>query len=393
VHRSAAPLKPLLPALEAGGPSPEDASPRVGSLDVFRGLTIAAMILVNNPGDWHQVYDPLAHAEWNGWTIADLVFPFFLFIVGVAIPLALGQAADRRAALGTYLARIVRRTAILFALGLALNAAAGFESLSMFRIPGVLQRIALCYFAAAMVFLYTGPSARAAAFVGLLAGYAALLVLVPVFGAEPGILDPEHNVVAALDRRILGEHLYHQTWDPEGILSTLPAIATTLAGVLTGDWLRARRSAAVTSAALVAVGALATVAGASMASWLPINKSLWTPSYVVFTAGLALVTFGACYWLVDGKRVRRPFLPLVIFGVNPIAVYVFSTAIGELLDQPLDGILPIFRSENLREWICRVAFSGFASPPAASLLYAASYVLFWLGAMGVLYRRKILIKI
>jgi len=384
---SAAPLKPLLPALEAERPQPQAAASRVASLDVFRGLTIAAMILVNNPGDWSQVYDPLAHAEWNGCTVADLVFPFFLFIVGVAIPLALGDGASRKTPPRPQLARIARRTAILFALGLVLNALAGFESLATFRLPGVLQRIALCYFAAAVVFLYTGPRARAGALAALLAGYSALLVFAPVFGKEAGILDPEHNIVAALDRRILGEHLYHQTWDPEGILSTLPAIATTLAGVLAGDWLRARRSTTVTSVGLVAVGVVAAAAGAGLSSWMPINKSLWTPSYVVFTAGLALVLFGGCYWIVDAKGFRRPFLPLVVFGVNPIAVYVFSSAVGDLFDQPLGD------SENLREWICRSLLGGLGSPPAISLAYAVGYVLVWLAVMSVLYRRKILIKI
>jgi len=202
---------------------------------VFRGLTIAAMILVNNPGNWNEVYDPLAHAEWNGWTIADLVFPFFLFIVGTAIPLSLGETGSGRTMPGRHLARIVRRTAILFALGLMLNALGGFESLSMLRIPGVLQRIALCYFAASLLFLYTPRSGPAVVLVALVVGYWMLLTLVPVYGKEPGVLDPEHNLAAAIDRRLLAEgHLYHQTWDPEGFLSTMPAVATTLAGVLAG---------------------------------------------------------------------------------------------------------------------------------------------------------------
>jgi predicted acyltransferase len=379
-------IEPLLPALEPGRPT--SLSTRLESLDVFRGLTIAAMVLVNNPGDWNAVYEPLTHAEWNGWTIADLVFPFFLFIVGVAIPLSLGTAAVTPSASRASLARILRRAAILFALGLALNAFGGVESLATFRIPGVLQRIAICYFAAAIVFLYTRPPARVATFVAAIAGYWALLVFVPVYGKEPGILDPNHNLAAAIDRRLLGTgHLYRETWDPEGILSTIPAIATTLAGVLTGDWLRARRSPATTSRALVAIGIVAVAASGIMTRWMPINKGLWTSSYVVFTAGLALVLFGGVHWLVDGKGIRRPFLPLVVFGVNPIAVYVFSSAAAVVLDQPVIG------GENLRDWFCRVTWARFFSPPATSLAYAATYVLIWLAAMTVLYRRKIYIKI
>jgi predicted acyltransferase len=379
-------IEPLLPALEPGRPMGR--ATRLESLDVFRGLTIAAMILVNNPGDWNAVYEQLTHAEWNGWTIADLVFPFFLFIVGVAIPLSLGTAAATPAARRASLARILRRTSILFALGLMLNAFGGVESLANFRIPGVLQRIAICYFAAAIVFLYTRPPSRVATLVALLVGYWTLLVVVPVHGKQSGILDPDHNLVAAIDRRIIGTgHLYRETWDPEGMLSTLPAIATALAGVLTGDWLRARRSPGVTSRELVIVGLVATLISQVMAIWMPINKGLWTSSYVVFTAGLALLLFGAFHWLVDGNGIRRPFVPLVVFGVNPIAVYVFSSAVGALLEQPvIDG-------ENLRDWFCRVTFARMLSPEATSLAYAATYVLFWLAVMTVLYRRKIYIKI
>jgi predicted acyltransferase len=225
-------------------------------------------------------------------------------------------------------------------------------------------------------------------FVAAVAGYWALLAFVPVFGKQPGILDPNHNLVAAIDRRLLGSgHLYRETWDPEGILSTLPAIATTLAGVLTGDWLRARRTPGMTSWALAGVGIVAVAASHVMALWMPINKGLWTSSYVVFTAGLALVVFGFFHWLVDGKGIRRPFLPLVVFGVNPIAVYVFSSAVAVLLEQPvIDG-------ENLRDWFCRVTWARLFSSPATSLAYAATYVLLWLAAMTVLYRRKIYIKI
>ena len=381
-------IEPLVPAIEAGRPALAEATERIVSLDVFRGLTIAAMILVNNPGDWHHVYSPLAHAEWNGWTLADLVFPFFLFIVGVAIPLALGEAKSRSGSGASPLSRIVRRSAILVGLGLLLNVFTGFESLAMLRIPGVLQRIGLCYLAASLVYLYAGSRTHVVALVALLAGYWILLVDVPVSGQQPGVLDPDQNLVAAFDRRVLGEgHLFHHTWDPEGLLSTLPAIATTLTGVLAGNWLRSRRPAPLAAGGLGAAGGIAAAAGALMALWMPINKSLWTSSYVVFTTGLALVLFGAVYWLVDVRGVRRPLMPLVVFGVNPIAVYVLSTVVAELFDQPLVG------SQNLRGAISRVMRGALGSPEAASLGYAAAYVLAWLAVMSVLYRRKIFIKV
>ena len=373
-------FEPLVPAIESG--PPPAAANRIVSLDVFRGLTIAAMILVNNPGSWDDVYGPLTHAQWNGWTAADLVFPFFLFIVGVAITLSPSGRATRNHA------RIGRRTLLLFALGLGLNALGGFESFATLRIPGVLQRIALCYLAASLLFLHTGPRGQALSLCCLLVGYWALLDLVPVGGRSPGWLDPERNVTALVDRRLLGAgHLYHETWDPEGLLSTIPAIATTLFGVLAGHWLRFARTARAKTLGLAAAGAAVIGTGLVFDRWMPINKNLWTSSYVVFTAGLALVLFALCYWLVDAKNVRRPFVPLIVFGVNPIAVYVSSTAAGALMEATT------IHGANLRDRIYRALFTGWASPPAASLLFALAYVVLWLAVMGVLYRRRIFVRI
>jgi len=393
VAASAPKFAPLVPAIE---PAP---SGRIMSLDVFRGLTIAAMILVNNPGSWNDVYAPLTHAVWNGWTPADLVFPFFLFIVGVAItlrgsglsatPIKTGEPTGvaKRPDPPT-LSRIARRTALLFALGLVLNALMGFEGPATLRIPGVLQRIALCYLVASLLFLRTGPRGQAAWMVGLLAGYWALLAFVPVAGRSPGWLDAERNVTALVDRRLFGAgHLYHETWDPEGFLSTIPAIATTLFGVLAGHWLRSARTARTKTLGLATIGTVVMAAGLIFDRAMPINKNLWTSSYVVFTAGMALVLFALCYWLVDVKQVRRPFLPFVVFGVNPIAVYVLSTAGGALMDATS------YHRMNLRERVCHVLFAGWTSPPAASLLFALGYVLLWLAAMSVLYRRKLFIRI
>ncbi len=383
-------IDPLVPAIEPAGSEGAAQTPRSSrlvSLDAFRGLTIAGMILVNNPGSWEHSYEPLTHAEWNGWTPADLVFPFFLFIVGLAITFSFRNLATEAGHPRTVL-RILRRTALLFVLGLALNELTNTDGLSTLRVPGVLQRIALCYLAASLTFLYSGPRTQAALLAGLLIAYGLMLALVPVAGHRPGWDDPEANLAAYLDRRVIGEnHLYRETWDPEGLLSTLPAVATTLLGVLTGHWLRSARPPARKTVGLALAGMAVAVAGLAGDRWMPINKNLWTSTYVLFTGGMAMVTLAACHWLIDVKRIQRPLLPLVVFGVNPIAVYVLSTAGGELLDRVT------IHGTNLRDWICEAMFVRWATPNAASLLFAASYALLWLGATTLLYRRKIIIRL
>ncbi|MET0152770.1 MAG: heparan-alpha-glucosaminide N-acetyltransferase domain-containing protein [Candidatus Binatia bacterium] len=372
--------------LPEGLPAPKTEA-RLVSLDAFRGLTIAGMILVNNPGSWDHVYEPLMHAEWNGWTLADLVFPFFLFIVGVAVTFSFGDASGGRPGRETAL-RILRRTALLLLLGLSLNALMDSDGLWRLRIPGVLQRIALCYLAASLLYLWSGPRSQAMLFASLLIGYWLVLDLVPVAGRRPGWSDPEYNLAAYLDRYLIGEsHLHRESWDPEGLLSTAPAVATTLLGVLTGHWLRSERRPEDKTAGLVVAGVVMLAAGLAFDRWMPINKNLWTSSYVLFTGGMAMVTLGFCYWLIDVRRIRQPVLPLVVFGVNPIAVYVLSTAVGEVLERvTIHGM-------NVRDRICRVLFVHWATPAGASLLFAACYTLLWFGASTLLYRRKIFIKI
>src|ERR1700675_1384573 len=224
---------------------------RVLSLDVFRGLTVAAMVLVNTPGSWRHVYWPLQHAEWHGWTPTDLIFPFFLFIVGVAIPLALGRRVGGGARRAAVVTKILRRSVIIFALGLLLHAVPDFDVANI-RIPGVLQRIAVCYLVAALLFLWTGWRAQTAIAIVALLGYWALLTLVPVPGFGAGDLGKEGNLAAWLDRTALGAHIWRigRVYDPEGILSTVPAMVTTLFGVLTGRFLRAARATTATVTSL-----------------------------------------------------------------------------------------------------------------------------------------------
>ncbi|MDQ3804819.1 MAG: heparan-alpha-glucosaminide N-acetyltransferase domain-containing protein [Acidobacteriota bacterium] len=367
------------------------AAGRVASLDVFRGITIAGMILVNNPGSWGAIYSPLEHAEWHGWTPTDLVFPFFLFIVGVSITLALSRRAASGGPKRDLYLKILRRSLIIFGLGLVL---AGFPSydLSTIRIPGVLQRIAVCYLVASVIFLNTKWRAQAVTAAALLLLYWALMALVPAPGSAAGDLSMEGNLAAHLDRAVLGRHTWKPLYDPEGILSTIPAVATTLAGVLTGHWLRARRPELEKVAGLFVAGAAGVVAGWAWGFWFPVNKALWTSSYVLLTAGLALQLLAVCYWLVDIKGYRRWATPFLVFGSNALIVYflaeLFSNIISTVTVTREGG-----RAADLKTAIYENVFASWASPKTASLLFALCVVLLWLGVVTVLYRKRIFIKV
>ena len=377
-----------LTAEQGGG---QAAAGRVASLDVFRGITIAGMILVNNPGSWEAIHPPLAHAEWHGWTPTDLVFPFFLFIVGVSITLALSRRAERGGPRRDLYLKIVRRSAIIFALGLVL---AGFPSydLSTIRIPGVLQRIAVCYLCAAVIFLNTKWRAQALIAAALLLSYWALMALVPAPGFGAGDLSTEGNLAAYVDRAVLGAHTWKPLYDPEGMLSTIPALVTALGGVLTGHWLRSRRSDLEKVAGMFVAGAGCVVAGWAWGHWFPVNKALWTSSYVLLTAGLALQLLAVCYWLVDIKGHRRWAKPFLVFGSNALAVYflaeLFSRVIS-LVSFARDGGGAV----ALQSLVYEKAFASWASPANASLMFAVCVVLLWLGVATLLYRKRIFIKV
>jgi len=368
-------------------------APRLLSLDVFRGITIAGMILVNNPGTWEAIYPPLRHAQWHGWTPTDLIFPFFLFIVGVAMTYSLGQRLGRGVPKRKLYLKVIRRTLIIFGLGLFMAAFPFFE-LSTLRIPGVLQRIALCYFFGSLIMLNTGTRGQAITTVILLMGYWALMKLVPVPGIGAGSLEPGANLAAYIDNSLLHGHLWQvtRTWDPEGILSTIPAIATTLCGVLVGHWLRSPRNPYERVSGLFVMGNVGLVLGTIMGAWFPINKSLWTSSYVVFTAGMALLVLGMCYWLIDIKGYTWWTKPFVIYGTNSIAVFVLSGLMGKASIS-----WKIARPDGTEVFVKTYLFEKFylplASPINASLLYALTYVLLWLGLMAILYRKRIFIKI
>ena len=376
---------------------------RMLSLDVFRGITIAAMTLVNEPGSWAAIYPPLAHAEWNGATPADWIFPFFLFIVGVSITFALGKHTDGGSVNRDVYFKIFKRSFVLFALGIFLEVfpfyniwtASWFEP-STVRIMGVLQRIAICYLVSALIFLHTNWKRQALIAVAILLVYWALMTLVNVPGCEvTSFNDKACNLASYLDRAILTvNHMWNQSrvFDAEGLLSTLPAIATTLAGVLTGHWLRSNRDGLQKFAGMFFSGIALGLVGWLWSFWFPLNKSLWTSSYVVYTAGLAICFLSLCYWLIDLKGYRKWSKPFVIFGLNAIALYVGSSIVGKVLII-VELSAPRDKTILLQEKIFNTLFLPYADPSGASLLYAVSFVLIWLFLMWLLYRNKIFVKI
>lgn len=385
---------------------PEEPNTRLLSLDVFRGITIAGMVLVNNPGTWSAIYDPLEHAEWNGWTPTDFVFPFFLFIVGISITFALGKRVENNGVDKNVYVKIVRRTLLIFGLGLflALFPYFGFVSFEEFpyfdfskvRIMGVLQRIAVCYLFASLIFIHTNWKKQVFIAIGLLILYWLLMTLIPVPGCEITTFnDKACNLAAYLDRMILTEnHIWRsaKVYDPEGLLSTLPAIATTLAGILCGHWLRTRRDDMEKVAGMLFFGVALTAAGWFWGLFFPINKALWTSSYTVFTAGLALCFLGFCYWLIDIKGYKLWTKPFVIFGVNALALFVGSGIMARIL-----GLIKVIGPEgkdiSLQQWIFTSIFLPVASPINASFMYAICFILVWLFLMWLLYRKKIYIKV
>jgi predicted acyltransferase len=356
---------------------------RLRSLDVFRGITMAGMVIVNNPGDWNAVYWPLLHAEWHGWTPTDLIFPFFLFIVGAAIPLGSVE--------GRSWSRVWRRTAFIVALGWFL-AGFPFFDLATIRIPGVLVRIGLCYLAAASLVRLIGDLRKvgrysALAIAVLLAGYWFLMTMVPPPGGVAGDLTAEGNLGAWLDRTLLGGHLWREEWDPEGLLSTLPAIATTLLGVLAGVLLRQVSSPRVIVRRLAFWGLAGVLAGLAWHTVFPINKALWTSSYVLFTGGAAAAALAACYAWVDAAPTegsRRASEPFVALGRNALLLFVISG----LLAKTLISVSWPDPAQSLGAWLYAAAFAPLAPPKIASLAFAATHLAALWALLWGLHRRR-----
>jgi predicted acyltransferase len=377
-----------------------EAKPRLLSLDVFRGLNIFIMIVVNccGPGSFVQ----LQHSAWSGWTLTDLVFPFFLFITGVSLTFSFasrleGSPQERADARLRLLPHILRRSATIFAIGLLINAFPYYH-LATWRIAGVLQRIAVCYLAGSVLYLWSGARVRWAVIAGLLVGYWILMRFVPVPGfgiptVNIPLLDPDQNLAAWLDRKLMMGHLYERVRDPEGVLSTLPALANTLFGIAAGEWIRdLRADSGRLLRRLLSVGLACFVAGELWGLRFPINKKLWTSSYALLTTGLAMMALAACYWLMDVKKVRGRWtiIPLV-FGTNCIFAYAFSefVATGLVVAKcHVDGQLMSYKDA-----FNSYTFYNIPSPEWSSLGYALCYTAFCWFFTWLLYRRKIFLKV
>ena len=381
------------------------AAQRLISLDVFRGFTIAAMVLVNNPGDWVYIYAPLRHAAWNGWTFTDWIFPFFLFICGVSLTFSTTRTLEAGASKRAVMLHLWWRAAIIILIGLTLNFIPAF-SFETLRFPGVLQRIGLCIVIAAPIVLGCELRGQIAWTFGLVAVYAAAMLLLPISDANgivaAGALEPGRDVGAFIDRAVMTGHLWAQskTWDPEGVFSTLPAVATLLFGVFAGRWLQSASAAATKTAWMMVAGLFALWIGVLLdAVLIPINKSLWTPSYTVFMTGWALLLFAVSYWLIDAcdsARVRtlatRFARPLEMYGVNALFIFAFSGLAAKMLGyfkvQTDAGTLI-----SLKAWLVGQLSQLPLSPVNVSLLFALLFNLSMLAVAAFLWHRKIFIKV
>jgi len=362
---------------------------RLLSLDAFRGLTIAAMILVNDPGDWGHVYWPLLHVPWHGWTPTDLIFPFFLFMVGMSLTFS------RRLELRPALVRTLK----LIGLGLLLNLYPYFP-IAELRWPGVLQRIGVCYLAAWAAKRFLRPGGQAVLAASILLGYWALMTRVTGPEGHAPNLEMQTNLSAQVDRILLVPHVWGQTktWDPEGVLSTLPAIATTVLGLLAGLWVRSgRRPFAITLGLLLSglvLTALGVLWGEAAPPWLlfPVNKSIWTSSFVLLTGGLGAALFGLTYWIVDVAGWKRWAAPFVTYGKNAIAVYVGA---GFLADTLLAVRWAGADGAPLSLWrrLYDASYASFLPPYEASFAWALTLVLlFYLVALWM-DRRGVYLKV
>jgi predicted acyltransferase len=384
--------QPATPPI-ASSPALGSVAQRLVSLDAFRGTTMALMVLVNNSGDWNHTYAPLSHSSWNGWTITDVVFPTFLWIVGVAITLSLGGRLAHGVAKSRLMLQVLRRAAILYALGALGYLLPDFDFGTM-RLLGVLQRIAICYLIASAIYLYA-PRIRTQILwiVSLLAGYWLIMTLIPVPGYGAGRLDVDGNLAHYVDRIVLGHHNYAftKTWDPEGIVSTLPAIATALFGMLAGRLLRLSHDLDWKTTRLFFTGNVLVALGLICDIWLPINKALWTSSFSLFMAGLDFVLLAAFIYLVDELGYKRLVRPFVIIGMNAITIYMLSEllaiALGAIHWRAAAGTI------SLQSWLFEHCFAPLASPYNAALLWALAFVLLMYLAAYAMYRRKWFVRI
>lgn len=375
---------------------------RLLSLDVFRGATIAGMMLVNNPGDWNQIYAPWKHAAWDGWTFTDTIFPFFLWIVGVAMTLSFAKRVERGDNKGSLALHVLQRSAIIFVLGLVLSGfpfglAFGHKySFATMRIPGVLQRIAVCYLVGGLIYLWSGFRVQIAVTVGLLVVYWLAMAFIPVPEYGAGVLAPTGNLCWYIDSTLLRGHTWSGApapgFDPEGIFSTLPAVATVMFGVFTGHLLRSKLSDADKTVWMFVIGNLLVLTGLIMDNWLPINKNLWTSSYSVFMAGLALNVFALCYWIIDVVGIKWWAKPFQINGLNAITVFFLAGLIGRLT-----SLIRFDMGEGTRVSLRRLyydlLFVPIGDPMLASFIHAIAFMMGLYLIAYIMYKMNWIIKV
>ena len=379
---------------------------RLTSLDVFRGMTMATMILVNMASlpDDGKKYLWLDHAAWHGWTIADLVFPFFLYIIGVSMAFSLAKYTNKTAPITKQVYwQIVRRSLILFGLGLLLNnlvwnynltAPTLFANLDRVRIMGVLQRIGIGFCCASFAVLFLSQKRIWILSIGILVGYWLILAFIPALDNSDGIFSKAGNFGAYVDRLIITPAHLHKgsgnTSDPEGLFGTLPAISSILFGYLTGAWLKVQSVTSRTSTNLLMFGLAAVVIGLLWNGIFPINKKMWTSSFVLFTTGAGLISLAACYELVDVRKYRKWFKPFEILGLNAIFIYVASIVLIKLI--MVNQIGSGKQAKSIYEWLNNSLF-GWAGDLNSGVLFAIATVLLWLGVAYLMYRRNWFLKI
>ena len=392
---------------------------RLVSLDVFRGMTVAGMLLVNNPGSWSAIYPPLAHAAWHGWTPTDLIFPFFLFIAGITTHLSLGARAARGDDRGALVRQVVRRGALIFLFGLFLSWFPGWQwgtirdmpdptfwervvyRLEHLRIMGVLQRIGLAYLVAGLVVVYVrSVKAQVVLATSILFGYWWAMTALPV--PDTGylgqlVLDQRGATLDAwIDRAILTPaHMWGGgggRFDPEGLFSTLPAAVTALLGVFAGRWIGGGRPIHERLSGLYAAGALGMMLGLMWHWVFPINKALWTSSYVLFAGGMACTVLATCMWIIDVHGRSGWTRPFVVYGVNPMVAFLGSGLMARLI-YSMGKVEYGGETISVQAAVYRSVYLSWLSPVNASLAFALSFVLFWLGILWVLWRRGMVFKV
>ncbi len=362
------------------------ATHRLISLDAMRGFTIAAMVLVNFPGSEKYIYKPLEHVAWNGLTPTDLIYPFFLFIVGVSIVLAYNKRLEKNVPKPELYKKILIRSLKIFAVGIFLNLLPDFD-FSALRWTGVLQRIAIVFLVCSFLFLTTRFKTQAIIGLVILVGYWLVMTLVPTPGAGRVMLEPGVNLAAWLDSTLLPGRMWQGTWDPEGILSTFPAVVSGIAGLLAGHLMLSKRIPLEKTVIMMVSGLAAVAIGYIWNLGFPVNKNLWTSSFVMVTGGLAALIFGAVYYIVDIRQHTRGTWPGIVLGANAIAVYVLADILSIIF-----YYIP-FGAHTLNEYFVESMIAAGVFPKLASMLYALLFVVINFIPAYLLYKKKIFIKL